>query len=120
MHIAAAEGSSSLFPHTIEIKAMIPCSLVIDFEIDPETVSSINELRHFRLKVLEQQLKSHKDVVSHLIAEGSISDENRQESEYAVLSEINDKIKALKDRIPNEKLIYSDELEFFLDLAGNS
>ena len=99
---------------------MIPCSLVINFEIDPETVSSINELRHFRLKVLEQQLKSHKDVVNHLIDEGTVSEEDRLESEHAVLSEINNKIKALKDRIPNETMIYSEELEFFLDLAGNS
>lgn len=85
--------------------------LVFHEDFHPDTVAAINELREIRLAsmlTLQENLgKTAKQI-------------GGTEEDYAAIkSDIQEKIRILRERLANPARIFADELELYLDLLAN-
>lgn len=85
--------------------------LVFHEDFHPDTVAAINELREIRL-VSMLALRANIEKTTQQIG-------GEEGDSKAIQSDIEEKIRVLRDRLANPGRIYADELELYLDLLAN-
>ena len=86
--------------------------------LDDETVEHINRLRQWRLSLVRQQLMKVDETGAELINRGLISLQEYEHDDLKLALQC--KIDSIADRLKKPTTIYSDEIDFFLNVAEES
>lgn len=93
-------------------------SVVFDVNLDDELLENIGSLRALRLEALNKQLSEIDSTLDFLELQGALTKDERITYRYAVQFEISEKIKLVESRVKDNKTVYSDELELYLELLA--
>ncbi|MCX6128864.1 MAG: hypothetical protein NTX25_07345 [Proteobacteria bacterium] len=92
--------------------------VVFECPIDDATFASIQELRVMRIQVLQRQIKCIDEVVDTLFQQGTLEAEERGPYRGVILEELQDKCAELQTRLDSQDMVYSDELELYLEILN--
>ncbi len=92
--------------------------VVFECPLDELTLTSINDLRLIRRDVLKRQIKEIDAVVATLLSKGVFPHEERNEYKKMILEDLRDKCAEIEIRLRAPKVVYSDEIELYIDVLG--
>ena len=93
-------------------------SVVFDVNLDDELLENIGSLRALRLEAFNKQLSEIDSTLDFLELQGALTKDERITYRHAVQFEISEKIKLVESRVKDNKTVYSDELELYLELLA--
>ena len=93
-------------------------SVVFDVNLDDDLLENMGSFRALRLEALNKQLSEIDSTLDFLELQGALTKDERITYRYAVQFEISEKIKLVESRVKDNKTVYSDELELYLELLA--
>jgi hypothetical protein len=85
--------------------------IIVDVQLDDETLNEINMLRSIRLAHYEQMVASPSEALATLVKAGLLEESNPEQ----IAAKASAKVNELKARIAHPNVIYDDELTIYID-----
>ena len=95
---------------------METAAVIFNQDFDSDTLAELSSLRFVRLGLAERQLANLDQTVTELVRRGLVPAGNIETCKSELRDELTGKVALLKSRTSENKMVYADEIEFYLKL----